>query len=199
MNNPINCTLCGLESEQGDLFDLDICAACAKNLLQQNMPVKTDVAIHDAKLEFRLSKLKLSVFVPLALLMLWLGYLMLSSNQIIGRIVGCFNIIVFLSAILYILYGLTKQNNNMPIIVFDSNGIYLKGFSKQTIPWSNIRLIWKSSMTSPRRLYIESLDQSPSGYPHNLIFTFLTPGFNDAWHFIKTNHPEKLQGTSRFC
>jgi hypothetical protein len=154
----------------------------------------------EAKLEFRLSKLKLSACIPLGLLMMWVGYLMLISNKIIiGRILGGVIIIAFLGALLFILLGFTKKNDNTPIIVFDSNGIYHKGLSKPMIPWDNIRLIWKSSMTFPKILYVETLDQSPNGYPHNLYFTYLTPGFDDAWRFLRTHHPEKLRGTSRFC
>ena len=84
----------------------------------------------------------------------------------------------------------------MPIMTINPDGIYHKQISNIPIPWNNIRLIWKSSMTIPRRLYIETMDHSPSKCPHNIFFTVLTPGFSAAWSYLNKNYPDKIRGNT---
>jgi hypothetical protein len=130
------------------------------------------------------------------LIMLWSGYMLIISNVIIGQIVG--SAVIFISGLCVILvnYTLFKPIGTMPIMTINPNGIYHKQISNIPIPWDNIRLIWKSSMTIPRVLYIETMDHSPSKCPHNIYFTYLTPGFSAAWNYLNKNYPDKIRGNT---
>jgi len=95
------------------------------------------------------------------ILMLWGGYMLIISNIIIAQIVGWVVILLFGLAYIFVYYCLSKGIFEKPIMIINSEGIYHKQISEIPIPWNNIRLIWKSSMTIPRRLYIETMDHSP--------------------------------------
>jgi hypothetical protein len=145
-------------------------------------------------MDFRISKIKMCQTLLAGTLMLWGGYMLIISNIIIAQIVGWVVIILFGSMYIYICYNLFKPIFETPIMIINSEGIYHKQISCIPIPWSNIRLIWKSSMTIPRILYIETKDHSPSKCPHNIYFTVLTPGFSAAWSYLNKNYPEKIRG-----
>lgn len=130
------------------------------------------------------------------LVMLWSGYMLIISNVIIGQIVGLAVILISGLCVILITYSLFKPISTMPIMTINPNGIYHKQISNIPIPWNNIRLIWKSSMTIPRRLYIETKDHSPSKCPHNIFFTVLTPGFSAAWSYLNKNYPDKIRGNT---
>jgi hypothetical protein len=130
------------------------------------------------------------------LVMLWGGYMLIISNVIIGQIVGLAVILTSGLCVILITYNLFKPINTLPIMTINPDGIYHKQISSIPIPWDNIRLIWKSSMTIPRRLYIETMDHSPSKCPHNIFFTVLTPGFSDAWRYLNNNYPDKIRGNT---
>lgn len=128
--------------------------------------------------------------------MLWIGYMLIISNLIIGQIVGLVAILIFGLCFLLMIYALFIPISTIPIMTINSDGIFHKEIGNDPIPWNNIRFVWKSSMTVPRRLYIETMDHSSSKYPHNIFFTALTPGFSDAWNYLNTNFPDKIRGNT---
>ncbi len=128
------------------------------------------------------------------MVMLWSGYMLIICNVIVGQIVGLAVILISGLCVILITYSLFKPISTMPIMTINANGIYHKQINEIPIPWDNIRLIWKSSMTIPRTLYIETMDHSPSKCPHNIYFTVLTPGFTAAWSYLNTNYPDKIRG-----
>lgn len=130
------------------------------------------------------------------MVMLWSGYMLIISNVIIGQIVGLAVILISGLCVVLITHSLFKPISTMPIMTINSDGIYHKQISNIPIPWNNIRLIWKSSMTIPRRLYIETMDHSPSKCPHNIFFTVLSPGFSAAWSYLNRNYPDKIRGNT---
>jgi len=125
------------------------------------------------KMEFSISKIKMCLNLLAGILILWGGYMLIISNIIIAQIFGWLVILLFGSAYIFVFYCLSKGIFEKPIMIINSEGIYNKQISEIPIPWSNIRLIWKSSMTIPRILYIETMDHSPSKCPHNIYFTVL--------------------------
>lgn len=147
-------------------------------------------------MEFRISKIKMCWNLLAGTLLLWGGYMLVISNIIIAQIVGWVVILLFGSAYIFIFYSLSKGIFEKPIMIISPDGIYHKQISEIPIPWNNIRLIWKSSMTIPRRLYIETMDHSPSKCPHNIFFTVLTPGFAAAWSYLNENYPNKIRGNT---
>lgn len=147
-------------------------------------------------MEFRISKIKMCGGLLAGMLMLWCGYLLIISSVIIGQIVGLAVILISGLCVLAISYRLFKPNSATPIMTINSDGIFHKHIGNDPIPWNNIRFVWKSSMTVPRRLYIETEDHSPSRFPHNIFFTVLTPGFSDAWNYLNTNFPDKIRGNT---
>jgi hypothetical protein len=130
------------------------------------------------------------------MIMLWSGYMLIISNVFIGQIVGLAVILISGICVISIANTIFKPISTMPIMTINSDGIYHKQISNIPIPWDNIRLIWKSSMTIPRRLYIETMDHSQSKCPHNIFFTVLTPGFAAAWSYLNENYPNKICGNT---
>jgi hypothetical protein len=153
----------------------------------------------EARLEFRISKARvLLLLVPVVVMALGSIYVVLFSKQVSVKIyVVLLSVIV--GAVLIKIYKKLIRNTDAPILIFDANGIYHNGWGTEFISWDNIRLIWSRPYCYPRRLCIETNDQSPAEFPFSVLFPSLTPGFNAAWKYIKVHHPEKLEGTSRFC
>ena len=147
-------------------------------------------------MEFRISKIKLCRGLLAVMLMLWSGYMLIISNVIIGKIVGAVVILVAGLCAIFISYRIFKPISTTPIMTINTDGIFHEQIGNDPIPWNNIRFIWKSSMTVPRRLYIETENHSPSKCPHNIFFTVLTPGFSDAWKYLNTNFPDKIRGNT---
>ncbi len=147
-------------------------------------------------MEFRISKIKMCGGLLAGMIMLWSGYMLIISNVIIGQIVGLAVILISGICVISIANTIFKPISTMPIMTINPDGIYHKQISNIPIPWDNIRLIWKSSMTIPRRLYIETMDHSQSKCPHNIFFTVLTPGFSAAWSYLNKNYPNKIRGNT---
>jgi Ca2+/Na+ antiporter len=152
----------------------------------------------EASLEFHISKAKvLLLLIPVVLLALGSIYVVLFSRQVSVKIYMVL-LTVIVGAVLIKIYKKLKKDTDAPVFTFDSNGIYHKGWDKEFISWDNVRLIWSRPYCYPRRLCIETIDQSPDEFPRSVLFPWVTPGFNDAWRFITVHHPEKLEGKSRF-
>ncbi len=152
----------------------------------------------ETMLEFRISKAKVfMLLIPVVAMVFGSIYVVISSKQISVKIYVILLTIIVSTTLIRICKKLIKDVDN-PALIINSNGIYSKGWDTEFISWDNVRLIWSRPYCFPRRLCIETNDQSPADFPHSLFFAALTPGFKDAWKFIKIHHPEKLKGLSRF-
>lgn len=145
-------------------------------------------------MEFSVSIIKMCLSLLAGILMLWGGYLLIISNIIIAQIFGWLVILLFGSAYIFVFYCLSKGIFEKPIMIINPEGIYHKHISEIPIHWNNIRLIWKSSMTIPRILYIETMDHYPSKSPHNIYCTVLSQSFYAAWSYLNKNYPDKIRG-----
>ena len=152
----------------------------------------------EARLEFRISKAKVQLLlVPVVIMPLGSIYVVLFSKQVSVKIYVVL-LTVIVGAVLIKIYKKLIRDADAPVFTFDSNGIYHKEWDNEFISWDNVRRIWSRPYCYPRRLCIETNDQSPDEFPRSVLFPWFTPGFNDAWKFITVHHPEKLEGTSRF-
>lgn len=98
-----------------------------------------------------------------------------------------------------------------PSVILDEMGIHDLRSSFGTIPWADVVSLRIGSVKSQRFLCVEVLDPStylsrlpshkrllaqanPSlGFPPITIgFSGLSPGLDDVWSYVQTNHPEKI-------
>jgi hypothetical protein len=106
---------------------------------------------------------------------------------------------------------LTQLFRSGPSVILDDAGIHDLRSSFGTIPWADIISLWTGAVRSQRFLCVEVHDSStylsrlpshkqllaqanPSfGFPPITIgFTGLSPGLDDVWSYVQTNHPEKI-------
>lgn len=159
----------------------------------------TTKKISGTKLEFFISRaMLLPIILTVILMVLASVYVILISNQISVKV-----LVVLLALIVSTTLGIACMKllklSNAPVLTIGPEGIQYKNWNENIIPWSNIRVIWSRKYFYPRWLCIETNDQSPAELPKRVAFTYFTPGFSDAWDYIKTNYPDKLEGQSKFC
>jgi hypothetical protein len=98
-----------------------------------------------------------------------------------------------------------------PAVIVDESGIHDLRSSFGTIPWTDIASLWIGSVRSQRFLCIEVFD--PNVYlshlpvhkrllahankslgfpPITISFSTLSPGLDEVWSYIRTNHPEAI-------
>jgi len=147
----------------------------------------------EVRLEFYISKAKLILLLLLPIIVtLSCVYVLLFSTQLSAKVYVALMTIIVITIFAIIAKNLIK-NIGAPALIFDTEGIYLKRWNSEFIPWSNVKFIWSRPYSYPRRLCIETIDQSPSEFPRSVLFSALTPGFKEAWNYLNIYHPGKLE------
>jgi hypothetical protein len=125
-----------------------------------------------------------------------------------AQIAGWVGLVFFGLCFVAILAQLFRRG---PSVILDESGIHDLRSSFGTIPWADVASLRIGSMRSQRFLCVEVLDadtylsrvplhkrllaqaNSSLGFPPVTIsFSGLSPGLDEVWSYVQTNHPEKI-------
>ena len=154
---------------------------------------------------------KMSGLMCTVVLMLGLSWFCTTIPGLKAQIAGWFGLVFFGFGFLLIAAQLFRTD---PLVVLDESGIHDVRSSCGEIPWSDVESLWIGEVKSQRFLCVEVwesetyLSRMPShkrllaeanhslGFPPVTIsWSGLSPGLDEVWSYVQTNHPEKTSGT----